>query len=86
MNQFIQFIQYFGIVLLLFEMAFILYQPASFNQSMMLIFTAAALINTIGYLQSSISENSWNYFICNSYWHRYVCYDLRISNALLYFY
>ena len=50
MNQFIQFIQYFGIVLLLFEMAFILYQPASFNQSMMLIFTAAALINTIGYL------------------------------------
>lgn len=50
MNTLFIIIQYFGIILLIIEIGIILYQDSSFNQSMMLIFTTSALINTIGYL------------------------------------
>ena len=50
MYQLYLWVQYIGIALLLLEIGIILYQDASFNQSLVLIFNTAALINSIGYL------------------------------------
>lgn len=51
MYQFFLTIQYVGITLLFFLMIYTLYQKASKNQQLLLIFTISALLNDIGYLK-----------------------------------